>query len=203
MSRPVLLVVVGSTRPGRVGAAVAQWFVALAITSSEFDVEVGDLAEYALPLYDEPRQPMTGRYEHEHTKRWARAVDRADAIVLVVPEYNHSFNAATKNALDYLFHEWRHKAAGLVSYGGTSAGSRAAAGLKSVLAALKMVPAGDVHVPFVSTHVSEGVFSAPEATERQARNLLQELAHLTQALEPLRDADRAARAARAAHAALG
>jgi len=79
----------------------------LAVQHAGFDVTLVDLAEVGLPLLDEPRPPQRGQYEHEHTRRWSEIVRAADAYVLVVPEYNHSYNAATKNALDYLAKEWR------------------------------------------------------------------------------------------------
>ncbi len=91
---------------------------------------------------DEPHHPKLARYAHEHTRAWSAVVDRADAVVLVFPEYNHSFPATVKNALDYLHREWADKAVGLVSYGGASSGLRAAAALKPVLTCLRMVPGG-------------------------------------------------------------
>lgn len=196
MSTPRLTIVTTSTRPGRVGPAVARWFSDLAREQGSFEVVEADLAEIALPLYDEPHQPVSLRYEHEHTRRWAAIVDSSDAMVLVLPEYNHSFNAATKNALDFLYHEWRHLSVGLVSYGGTSAGTRAAAQLKVVLGALKAVAVGDVSVPMVGTHIVEGVFSPPELSQRTAATLLGDLAAMAGALAPLRAAARAARVAR-------
>ena len=138
MTKPVLQVVIGSTRPGRVGPAVAGWIADRAQAQTGFDVEVTDLAELNLPLFDEPDHPRLGRYAHQHTKDWSAIVDRSDALVFVIPEYNHSFNAATKNALDYLHREWQDKPAGIVSYGGASGGAHAARALEPVLSALHM-----------------------------------------------------------------
>ena len=107
MSRPILQIVIGSTRPGRVGLPVAEWFDEAAVSHGGFDVEVVDLADVGLPFFDEPRHPRSGQYDHEHTKRWSAIVDRADAFVFVVPEYNHGFNAEIKNALDFLHREWQ------------------------------------------------------------------------------------------------
>src|ERR1051325_4932863 len=103
-----LLVVVGSTRPGRVGPKVAEWFVDAAKAHGGFQVSVADLAEENLPLLDEPHHPRLQNYQHDHTKRWSEKVAAADAIVFVIPEYNYSLGAAVKNALDYLHHEWRY-----------------------------------------------------------------------------------------------
>ena len=67
----------------------------------------------ALPLLDEQAHPRLGTYAHEHTRAWAATVDAADAVVVVTPEYNHSFPASVKNALDFLYNEWVRQAGGL------------------------------------------------------------------------------------------
>ncbi len=79
---PKLNVVVASTRPGRIGYPVAQWFVDLAREHGGFDVELVDLAEVNLPLLDEPNHPRLGQYVHDHTERWSASVDAADAFRL-------------------------------------------------------------------------------------------------------------------------
>src|SRR4051812_37372435 len=145
-----LLVIVGSTRPGRVGRPIADWFLEQAREHQGFEVELADLAEIDLPLYDEPVHPARGQYTHEHTKDWSAKVASADAFVIVMPEYNHSYNAALKNAIDYLNREWAYKPVGLVSYGGVSGGLRAVQAIKPVLQALRMTPVTDaVTVPMV------------------------------------------------------
>jgi NAD(P)H-dependent FMN reductase len=186
--RPILQVVIGSTRPGRVGAAVADWFEGRAVKHGSFEVEVVDLAEVDLPMFDEPHHPATGRYEHQHTRDWSRTVSRAHAFVFVIPEYNHGFNAAVKNAIDYLHAEWQHKPVGIVSYGGVSAGLRSAQMLKPVLAGLKMVPMVEaVSIPFVKNLVEDGELVGNDPMERGADAMLDELAHWSDALAPLRE----------------
>ncbi len=190
MSRPVLQVVVASTRPGRRGLAVARWVERLAQEHGGFDVELVDLAEVGLPLFDEPDHPRLRQYVHDHTRRWSATVDRADAFVFVTPEYNHSFPASLKNALDHLAQEWADKAAGLVTYGGVSAGLRASAALKPVLGALRVhtVPEA-VAVPFVPRYLDEEDGFVPN-TELEAggKAMLDELARVTPALRSLRAA---------------
>jgi NAD(P)H-dependent FMN reductase len=88
-----LLVMVGSTRPGRVGTSVADWFVDRAKHHSGFDLDVVDLAELDLPFLDEPAHPKLQRYEHDHTRAWSERVDAADAVVHVSPEYNTGCSA--------------------------------------------------------------------------------------------------------------
>lgn len=188
MSRPVLQVVVGSTRPGRRGIAVATWFAEFARQHTGFDVEILDLAAFDLPVFDEPNHPRMQKYTQQHTKDWSAAVSRADAFVFVTPEYNHSFPGSLKNALDYLSVEWADKAAGIVSYGGVSAGLRAATALKPVLAALRMVPVVEaVSIPFFAQFLDDDdEFAANAELEAGAKSMLDELLRLTGALKQLR-----------------
>lgn len=148
-SRPVLQIVIASTRPGRVGGPTGRWVAERAHDHAAFDVETVDLAEIDLPMFAEPEHPRTGRYAHAHTRAFSEVIDRADGFVLVFPEYNHSYNAALKNALDHLSREWRGKPVGLVSYGGVAAGARAAVALEPVLLALGMHPIAFAPIPFV------------------------------------------------------
>jgi len=98
---PRLTIVIASTRPGRAGRPIAEWFADRARTHGAFDVHVADLAEIALPLLDEPHHPRLRRYEHQHTKDWSATVEASDAFVFVTAEYNHGYPAALKNAVDY------------------------------------------------------------------------------------------------------
>lgn len=175
MPKPVLSIIVASTRPGRVGLAIAQWFHALAIAHDGFDVEFVDLVDVDLPLYNEPRQPITRHYEYDHTKRWSQIVARADAFVFVMPEYNHSYNAALKNALDYLYYEWRDKPVALVSYGGGALGARALEAVKPVLMALRLIYAGEISISLSRSPVVENTFSNDEQLDSRANKLLSEL----------------------------
>lgn len=186
MPRPTLLIIVGSTRPGRVGMPIAQWFRELASAQGDFAVQFADLAEIALPMFDEPNNPRSGTYTHEHTKRWSATVATADAFVFVIPEYNHGYNAATKNALDFLFNEWNNKAVGLVSYGGASSGMRAAEQLKPVLSTLKMVLVGEVNISLFTAPIVDGVLQASDRITFGANAMLGELSRWTTQLKPLR-----------------
>jgi NAD(P)H-dependent FMN reductase len=186
MTKPVLHVIIGSTRPGRVGPAVAQWFYDIASLDEDFDVELVDLATFNLPVYDEPNHPMRGDYKFEHTKKWSASVTRADAIVFVIPEYNHSFNAAMKNAIDYLHNEWRYKPVGVVSYGGAAMGTRALEALKPVLVALKLPFAGEVTIPLTFVPIVDGIFPGNDVLVASAQALMKELGVLTPVYQELR-----------------
>lgn len=182
-----LKVIVGSTRPGRVGLAVGTWVHGIADAHPAFDADLVDLAEVGLPLYDEPNHPRLKKYVHEHTKAWSAIVDAADAYVLVMPEYNYSVAPALMNAFDYVFHEWAYKPAGFVTYGGVSGGLRAAQQVKVTLSALKVVPVPEaVVIPFVANHVKDGVFATNEMHDTAARQMLDETARWAEALKPLR-----------------
>jgi len=188
VSKPILQIVIASTRPGRVGSSVAEWFAPRAVTDDRFAVEVIDLAEVNLPLLDEPNHPRLRRYTHQHTKDWSATVDRADAFVFVIPEYNYGFNAVIKNAIDYLHAEWAHKPVGFVSYGGVAAGTRAVQMLKQVVTTLKMVPVFEsVNIPFVAQFLdSDRKLQPNDVMEGAATDMLAELARWTEALRPLR-----------------
>lgn len=187
---PRLLVIVGSTRPGRVGRSVADWLVALAGRHGGFEVDLADLKELDLPMMNEPHHPRLRRYQFDHTKAWSARVDSADAIVVVTPEYNGTFSAPLKNAIDYLSSEWLRKPLGIVAYGGISAGSRAATNLRQVAATLGMVMSlVNVMIGMVREHLqADGSFAPPEATNKAATGMLDELAELDGALRPLRQA---------------
>jgi NAD(P)H-dependent FMN reductase len=188
VSRPVLQVIVASTRPGRRGLAVAAWFHELAEQHSGFDVELVDLAERGLPVFDEPSHPRLQQYVQEHTRAWSATIARGDAFVFVTPEYNHSYPGSLKNALDYLSREWADKAAGIVSYGGVSAGLRAATAMKPVLAALRMIPVVEaVSIPFFAQFLDEDHVFVPNAElEAGGKAMLDEISRLTGALRQLR-----------------
>jgi NAD(P)H-dependent FMN reductase len=184
-----LQVIIASTRPGRQGPAVASWFTEAARAHGGFQVEVVDLAEVDLPLFDEPRHPSLRQYEHAHTGAWSAIVARADAYVLVTPEYNFGGPPSLVNALDYLVREWAYKPVGFVSYGGVSAGLRGVQMTKQMVTALRMMPVPEgVAIPFFTQHIDRetGNFDPGEVQVGAARAMLDELAKWAEALRPLR-----------------
>jgi NAD(P)H-dependent FMN reductase len=129
-------IITGSTRPGRNNLAVAAWVHREAKKRKDAEFELVDIADYELPLLDEPMPPILGQYTHAHTRIWSEKIKLFDAYVFVTPEYNHSTSGALKNAIDYLYREWQNKAAGFVSYGGHGNGVRAVEHLRLVMAEL-------------------------------------------------------------------
>ncbi|MGB8179972.1 MAG: NAD(P)H-dependent oxidoreductase [Acidimicrobiales bacterium] len=185
---PTLTVIIGSTRPGRAGLPIAQWFIGRAVAHGAFDVRVVDLAELNLPLLDEPNHPRLRQYIHEHTRNWSAIVDASDAFVIVTPEYNYGMTAPVKNAIDFLHQEWMDKPIGFVSYGGIAAGTRAVQQLKQVVTTLKMLPVFEsVNIPFHTQFIDEeGEVQANDIMMQAASAMLDELARTEQALRPLR-----------------
>src|SRR5450432_602242 len=182
-----LSVVIGSTRPGRVGLPVGQWFFERAKGHGAFEVDLVDLKDLNLPLIDEPKHPKLEQYEHEHTKAWSAIVKASDAFVFVTPEYNFSASPALLNALDYLFYEWAYKAAGFVSYGGVAGGMRSVQMLKQPLSVLKVVGIPEsVTITFFSQLMENGTFKGSEPLEKAAVTMLDELHRWTGALATLR-----------------
>jgi NAD(P)H-dependent FMN reductase len=184
-------IIVASTRPGRAGLPVARWVEAAAREHAGFaEVDLIDLAEIALPLMDEPHHPRLARYTQPHTLEWSARVAGTDAFVFVMPEYNYGFNAALKNAIDYLHAEWRYKAVGFASYGGVAAGVRAVQMIKQVVTTLRMTPVQEaVAVPFVHEFIGEdSVFVPNEVLSAAATSMLDELVRVEAALRTLRPA---------------
>ena len=146
-----IAIVICSTRPGRINPVVSQFVwdqiaQQRVVQDNAVQVELLDVASQHLPLYDEPVVPSrcpaddpTAHYAHAHTRAWSARVRQFDAFIFVTPQYNWSVPAALKNALDYLFHEWSGKPAGIVSYGHRG-GGKAADHLRQILAGLRMGP---------------------------------------------------------------
>lgn len=139
-------IIIGSTRPGRVGDQIAHWYQKQAAElAPEVEFVVVDLAEQALPLLDEPAPASSGQYSHEHTKRWSALIDGLDGFVVVTPEYNHAPSPSLLNAFSFLAREWHNKAGAIVSYGFSAGGARAAEVLRGVL--------GELNIADVRQHV--------------------------------------------------
>jgi NAD(P)H-dependent FMN reductase len=130
-------IIIGSTRPNRVGEGVGRWVYEIAQKRNDAEFELVDVKDYNLPLLDEPIPPSQGKYSQPHTKRWAEKIGSFDAYVFVTPEYNHGICGALKNALDFLYAEWNNKVAGFVGYG-SAGGVRAVESLRLVMAELQI-----------------------------------------------------------------
>jgi NAD(P)H-dependent FMN reductase len=187
---PTLRVIIASTRPGRAGEPIGRWFAGRCLHDGRFAVELTDLAELALPMMDEPQHPRTRQYVHEHTQAWSRTIEASDAFAFVMPEYNHGFSGALKNAIDYLHEEWAFKPVGFVSYGGLSGGTRAVQLLKPILSCLRMLPVTDqVALANYAEHLTDGSFDPGAPEEIACTVMLDELYRASAALADLRARD--------------
>lgn len=185
---PTIAVVLASTRPGRVGEAVARWVLDQAATRTDARFELVDLAAADLPPIDEPLPPALGRYTQPHTTAWAATVARYDGYVFVTPEYNRGVPGALKNALDRVYAEWNNKAAAFVSYG-HDGGVRAVEQLRAVMASLQIADvSAQVSLSLATDFAGYRDFTpADHRAEALARTLDQLVAWAT-ALAPLRAA---------------
>lgn len=168
-----LAVIIGSIREGRLGAAVGDWFADRAKADGRFQVDLIDLKDSALPdclVESEERIPacVTDLGERLHA---------ADAYVMVTPEYNHSFPASLKNAIDWYFDQWQAKPVGFVSYGGVSAGLRAVEALRLVMPELHATTVRDVVCfPNVWEQLDEsGALAQNDRSDQAAAKLLDQV----------------------------
>lgn len=182
-----ILVITGSTRPGRKGADVTKWFLEATKNTSDFEFTVADLAEIGLPMLDEPVPALFGKYQNEHTKAWAAQLTNADGFVLVTPEYNHGYPASLKNAIDYTYAEWNHKPVAFVSYG-VMGGVRAVEQLKPVLSRLDAAPLDAQVALLLDKHFTQnGSVAADEHVQNDLAAMLTSLSWWGEALKAARE----------------
>ena len=181
-----IAIILGSTRPGRNGEAVAKWVYQVAQKRSDAEFELVDIKDFNLPLLDEPVPPIMGQYSKPHTKTWATKIAVFDAYVFVTPEYNHGTSGALKNAIDFLFAEWNNKAGGFVSYGGAS-GARAVEQLRLNLTEVRMATVRNQVLFSMYTDFENFSVFKPESHKEEAVNaMLDELIAWGGALKTLR-----------------
>jgi NAD(P)H-dependent FMN reductase len=188
---PHLLTIIASTRSHRRGEPIARWLAEIASARGDMTHELVDLASFDLPLLTAATPPMSHEAREDAARGWARTIAAADGYVVVVPEYNHGYPAALKNALDHLFHEWRRKPIGFVSYGGLSGGVRAVEQLRQVAVELAMVPVrNQVAIPGIwSALTDDGELREPPL--QAAHALLDEMIWWAAGLQGLRAQDEA------------
>jgi NAD(P)H-dependent FMN reductase len=183
-------IVTGSTRPNRKSLDVARWALETAQKRGDAEYELVDIRDLELPLFDEPVPPSLGQYQQPHTKRWAERVALLDGFVFVTPEYNHGIPAALKNAIDFLFAEWNHKAAGFVSYGG-GGGLRAVEQLRLVLAEVQVATVrAQLPLSLLNDFENFTTFRPTPEHEKSLGNVLDGVLSWTGALKSLRSQSR-------------
>ncbi|MDN3354045.1 NAD(P)H-dependent oxidoreductase [Actinomadura sp. DC4] len=181
-------IILGSTRPGRVGEAVAQWVHQVAAQRTDAEFELVDLLDYKLPHLDEALPPSLGQYAQPHTHAWAEKIASFDGYVFVTPEYNHSTSGALKNAIDFLYGEWNNKACAFVSYGGAG-GTRAVEHLRLIAGELQLADVrSQVALSLFTDFENFSVFKPGEHQRPVLDTTLDQVVAWSEALAPLRAA---------------
>ncbi len=179
-------VITGSTRPGRVGPQVSQWVLEQA-KDRDATYELIDLAEEDLPMYDEAIPASAGKYEHDHTKDWAKKIGSYDGFIFVTPEYNHAPPASLKNAMDYLYGEWNNKACALVGYG-SMGGARSVEMLRVIAGELQMADVRQqLGFSLFTDFENFSKFNPGPQHAKSAQTMFDQLEAWAGALKPLRD----------------
>lgn len=179
-------IILGSTRPSRVGESVAKWALDIANKRSDLEFELVDVKDFDLPLLDEPTPPMMHQYTKDHTKKWAEKISEGDGYIFVTAEYNRGIPGAFKNAVDYLNWEWKNKALGFISYG-SAGGSRAVDHWRGVASELHMADVREVlHLYLASDFENYSTFKPTEAHADQLNKVIDEVAAWSGALGLLR-----------------
>jgi NAD(P)H-dependent FMN reductase len=181
-----IAIILGSTRPGRNGKAVADWVAGKAKSRTAADYELVDLADYPLPHFEQALPPTMGQYEGEQAKAWAAKIGGYDGFIFVTPEYNHSTSGVLKNAIDHLYNEWNNKAAGFVSYG-AAGGTRAVEHLRGILSELQVAHVRQ-HVSFsmMSDFENFSIFNPGPHHDDFADGMFGQVEAWSSALKPLR-----------------
>lgn len=135
-------IITGSTRDSRVNIQVAEWVKSIADKRGDAEYELVDIKDYKLPRYNESIPAvMSQDYQTPEARPWSKKISELDGFVFVTPEYNKAVTSGLKDAIDYLYVEWNHKAAGIVSYGSTL-GVTAANNLRLILTVPKVATVG-------------------------------------------------------------
>jgi NAD(P)H-dependent FMN reductase len=182
-----LAVIIGSTREGRFAPTVARWFLTQTALRGDLDIDLIDLAEIELPAVHPARHDVA-------VAAYVERIDRADAYVVITPEYNHGYPASLKHAIDIPHAQWRNKAVGFVSYGGMGGGLRAVEQLRQVFAELHVATVRDgvsFHMVVDRRFDEHGEPFDAEGCNLAAATMLDELAWWGRALRAARRADEA------------
>lgn len=184
-----IAVIIGSTRPNRFGPKAAHWMMEQTKKfEGNAEFELVDVADFNLPLLDEPNLPAFANYTKDYTKKWSEKIDSFDGFIFVTAEYNHSIPAALKNAIDYLWKEWNYKPVSFVSYGAAAGGVRAVEDLRGLSAQMHMFDLREqviIH-EYYTLLDDQGNFQAKESHEKEAQKLLGEVTFWAEKMKPIR-----------------
>ncbi|QDC09259.1 NAD(P)H-dependent oxidoreductase [Oceanicola sp. D3] len=151
MTTPKIAIIIGSTRDARFGEKPAKWLLERAQQRDDFDVELVDLKDFDLPLFNEKASNLWMPSEDPAAIAWQEKIAEFDGYIFVTAEYNHSLTGSLKNALDQAYKEWVRKPMGALGYGGLGA-ARAVEHLRGIGVELQMVPVRN------AVHIAAGSF---------------------------------------------
>lgn len=181
-----IAIITGSVRPGRQSLNVATWVRSIADQRDDATFEVVDIADFDLPLWQEPMSPSWGPAESAEGRAWSARMAEFDGYVFVVPEYNHSVTGALKNALDYLKPEVANKAAAFVSYG-AAGGARAVEHLRGIVAEMEIAHVRNTVMMSLFTDFENfSTFTPTEQAVASVTPMLDQLLPWTKAMEAVR-----------------
>jgi len=190
MAKPKIGVIVGSTRPGRFADHPAKWIHALAGKRPEIDVELIDLRDYPMPLFNEATSPAWGPSKDEAALRWQKKIDSLDGFIMTAAEYNRGPAAVLKNALDYAYREWNNKPVAFVGYGGVG-GARSVEQLRLNCIELQMAPIRHgvhIQIPVYLAVLQEGKkLEEFDVLQQNAKDMLDQLIWWANALKAARE----------------
>jgi NAD(P)H-dependent FMN reductase len=149
--KPHIALIIGSTRASRFGDIPAQWLLAQAGAREDMTIELVDLRDFDLPLFDEVASNAWAPTQDAKAVAWQKKLAEFDGYIFVVAEYNRSVTGALKNALDQAYVEWAHKPMGAIAYG-SMGGTAALSHLRAIGVELQMVPVRN------SVHIGGGDF---------------------------------------------
>jgi len=181
-----IAIVTGSVRPGRQSLDVARWVRSIADQRTDATFEIVDIADFALPVWDDAVPPAMGGATTPHGQAWSREMAQYDGYVFIVSEYNHSITGALKNALDYLYTEVNDKAAGFVSYG-SAGGVRAVEHLRGILSEMRVAHVRNAVAMSLSTDFeSYTTFTPTGSSTASVEPMLDQLVAWAKAMETVR-----------------
>lgn len=201
MSKAKIAVIISSTRPTRFGDKPAKWIADHAAARGDLDVEIVDLADYPLPLFDAPASDLWMPTPNEVAAKWQAKLNEFDGFIIVTAEYNRSITGALKNAIDWAYKPFVRKAVAFVGYGSVG-GARAIEHLRNIMVELQAVPVRQaIHIggsDFVPIMFGQKTWDETKGNFDQfVPDVLENLVWWTNATKAARDAD-AAKASQAA-----
>ncbi|SFQ42435.1 NADPH-dependent FMN reductase [Salibacterium halotolerans] len=179
-------IIVGSIREGRKAKTVGDWAYQFSAKRENFSVELIDLKDWDLPMFDFSKPPIMGDYENPLQQQWADKIAQGDGYLFISPEYNHGYTPVLKNALDYIYGEWGHKPASFITYGGAG-GARGIEQLRLVLIELNMVPLREsLHISNLWNKFKNGFFEGDKSDVKQLNKVLEAILWWGNALKEAR-----------------